>query len=161
MHILFYGCIMDSVCYPKHLSFSFTLFTVSFYCVFISYIYLLQFTDTQGLYFLLNFPAFFLSYYMYTCAKSLQSCLTLCDSVYCRPPGSSIHEIIQASILNRVAMPFFRGSSQPKDRTHISCISCIGRVVLYHQYDLGSPISLWEGSKYSLSFCKCSLGFVK
>ena len=119
MHILFYGCIMDSVYYPKHLSFFFILFTVSFYCVFLSHIYLLQFTDTQGLYFLLNFPAFFLSYCMYTCAKSLQSCLTLCDPVYCRPPGSSVHEIIQARILERIAMPSSRGSSQPRSGSNL------------------------------------------
>ena len=52
-----------------------------------------------------------------------QSCLTLCDPMDCSPPGSSIHEIILARILERVAMPSSRGSSRSKDRTHTSCIA--------------------------------------
>ena len=44
-------------------------------------------------------------------AKSLQSCLTLCDPMDCSPPGSSVHGILQARILEWVAMPSFRGSS--------------------------------------------------
>ena len=44
-----------------------------------------------------------------------QLCLTLCHPVNCRPPGSSIHEILQARILAWVAMPFYKGSSQPRD----------------------------------------------
>ena len=46
--------------------------------------------------------------------------------------GSSIHEISQARILEWVAMPSSRGSSQPKDRTCVSYVSCIGRWDLYH-----------------------------
>ena len=53
------------------------------------------------------------------------SCLTLCDQMDCGLPGSSIHGILQARILERVAMPSFRGSSQPRDRTCVSCGSCI------------------------------------
>ena len=45
------------------------------------------------------------------CAKSLQSCLTLCDRVDCSPPGSSVHGILQARILGWIAMPSSRGSS--------------------------------------------------
>ena len=40
-----------------------------------------------------------------------QSCLTLCDSMDCSPPGSSVHGILQARILEWVAMPSTRGSS--------------------------------------------------
>ena len=61
-----------------------------------------------------------------------QSCLTLCDPVDCSPPGSSVHGILQARILEWVAMPSSRGSSRPRDRTHISYVSCIGGQVLYH-----------------------------
>ena len=43
--------------------------------------------------------------------KSLQSCLTLCHPIYCSPPGSSVHRILQARILERAAMPSSRGSS--------------------------------------------------
>ena len=54
---------------------------------------------------------------LYTHAKSLQSCPTLCDPTYCSPPGSCVHGILQARVLKWVAIPFSRGSSQPKDRT--------------------------------------------
>ena len=58
-------------------------------------------------------------------AQSLQSCLIDCDPMDCSSPGSSVHGILQARILEWVAMPFSRGSSQPKGLTHLSCISCI------------------------------------
>ena len=48
-------------------------------------------------------------------AKSLQWCPTLCDPIYGSPPGSSVHGILQASMLGWVAMPSSRGSPQPKD----------------------------------------------
>ena len=63
-------------------------------------------------------------------AKSLPLCSTLCDSMDCSPPGSSVHGILQARILEWVAMPSARGSSQPRYRTHSSYVSCIGRQVL-------------------------------
>ena len=65
-------------------------------------------------------------------AKLLQSCLTLCDSIDYSPAGSSVHGILQARILEWVAMPAFRGSSQPRDQTLVSYIFCIGRQLLYH-----------------------------
>ena len=49
----------------------------------------------------------------------------------CNPSGSSVHSTLQARILKRVAMPSSRGSSQLWDLTQVSCISCIGRQVLY------------------------------
>ena len=52
-----------------------------------------------------------------------QSCLTLCDPMDCSPPGSPVHGIFQARILERVAIPFSRGSSQPRDQTQVSCIA--------------------------------------
>ena len=61
---------------------------------------------------------------VYLCAKLLQLCPTLCDSVDCIPPGSSVHGILQARILEWVAMPSSRGFSWPRDQTCISCISC-------------------------------------
>ena len=51
-----------------------------------------------------------------------QSCPTVCDLVDCSPPGSSVHGILQARILEWVTIPFSKGSSQPRDQTHISCI---------------------------------------
>ena len=50
-----------------------------------------------------------------------QSCLTLRDPMDCSLPGSSIHGSLQARILEWVATSFSRGSSQPRDRTWVSC----------------------------------------
>ena len=61
-----------------------------------------------------------------------QLCPTLCDSMDYSPPGSSVPGIFQARILEWVAVPFCRESSQPRDQTQVSCISYIGRWVLYH-----------------------------
>ena len=71
--------------------------------------------------------------YILVLAKSFQLCpaLLLLHGLY-SPPGSSVHEILQARILEWVAMPFSRGSSRLRDWTHISYISCISRWVLYH-----------------------------
>ena len=60
------------------------------------------------------------------CAKSLQRCLTLCNPMDCSPPDPSAHGILQVRILQWVAMPSSRGSSEPGDLTHISYVSCIG-----------------------------------
>ena len=73
-----------------------------------------------------------------------QSCLTLCGPMDCSPPDSSVHGILQARILECVAMPSSRGSSQPKDRTQVSYIA--GRFFnhLNHQ---GSPSSVcWKAN---------------
>ena len=49
-----------------------------------------------------------------------QSCPTLCDPVDCSPPGSSVHGILQARILEWVVISFSRGSSRPRDRSQVS-----------------------------------------
>ena len=59
---------------------------------------------------------------MHVCMCSVaQACPTLCDPMDCSPPGSSRHEILQARLLEWGAIPSSRGSSQPKDRTHVPC----------------------------------------
>ena len=60
-------------------------------------------------------------------AKSLQSCL--CDPIDGSPPGPAVPGILQARTLEWVAVLSFQG---PRDQTHISYLSCIGRQVLYH-----------------------------
>ena len=69
--------------------------------------------------------------------------LSACDPVDCNPPGSSVHGILQARILEWVAMPYFRGSSQGSSSPGIELaslyVSCLGRQVLYHQHHLGIP----------------------
>ena len=52
-----------------------------------------------------------------------QSCPTLCDPVDCSLPGSSLHGILQARILEWIAISFSRGSSRPRDRTPVSRIA--------------------------------------
>ena len=63
---------------------------------------------------------------------SLQSCSTLCHPMDCSPPGFSVHKILQARILEWVAISYSRGSSRPWDQAPILCISCIGRQILNH-----------------------------
>ena len=63
-----------------------------------------------------------------------QSCPTLCDPVDCSPPDSSVHGNLQARILEWVAIPFSRGSSQPGNLGLLHC-----RRILYHLSHQGSP----------------------
>ena len=65
-------------------------------------------------------------------AKSLQSYPTLHDPMDWSLTGSSVHGIIQARMLEWVAMLSSRGSSRPRDRIQVSSVFCIGRWVLYH-----------------------------
>ena len=60
-----------------------------------------------------------------------QLCPTLCHPMDCSPPDS-VHGIFQARILEWVTISCFRGSSQLRDWTCVSCVSCIGRWILYH-----------------------------
>ena len=65
-------------------------------------------------------------------AKLLQWCPTLCNPMDRSPSGSSVHWILQARVLEWVAMPSSRGSSQPRDQTCVSYVSGTSRRVLYH-----------------------------
>ena len=71
-------------------------------------------------------------------ARWLQLCLTLCAPMDCNLPGSSIHGILQARILDRVAISSSSKSSQAWDQTHVSYVSCIGKKVPHHQHHLRS-----------------------
>ena len=70
------------------------------------------------------------------CVPSPQLCLILWDPIDCSPPGYSVHGISKAKILKWHAISFFRGSSQPRNQAHVSCVSSIGRQILYHLSDL-------------------------
>ena len=59
------------------------------------------------------------------CVLVAQSCQTLCNSMDCSSPGSSVHGTFQARMLEQVAISSSRGPSQPRDGTLVSCISCI------------------------------------
>ena len=84
----------------------------------------------------------------------LRSVQLFCNSIDCSLPGSSVHRIFQARILEWVAVSFSRGSSQPRDRTLVSHVSCIGRWDLYHcvtwealYYSIISEFQVREGQK--------------
>ena len=74
-------------------------------------------------------------------AKLLQLCPTLCNPMDGSQPGSSVHEISQARIVEWVSMASTRASSQPRGWTNIFYISCVGRRVL-HQVPPGKPHSM-------------------
>ena len=74
-----------------------------------------------------------------------------CNPMDCSLPGSSVHGILQVRILEWVAISFSRGSSQPRDQTCFSCVSCIGRQVLYQPSYQGSPIYIeWSLNPVSI-----------
>ena len=82
----------------------------------------------------------------------------------CNPPGSSVHGILQARILEWVAIPFSRGSSWPRDRTHVSYAFCIGRWFFTIWATREAPIYMGThihilGGIVSLIFLKISLVF--
>ena len=80
-------------------------------------------------------------------AKSLQSFKLFVTPMDHSPPGSSVHGILQARMLEWVAMPSPRGSSRSRDLPTqglnlASYVSCISRQVLYHERRLGSPVHI-------------------
>ena len=95
-------------------------------------------------------------------AKLLQSHPTLCDPMDCSPPGSSVHWVSQARILEWVAISFSRGSSQFRNQTHVSCIACrfftdwtTREAALY---SLVISIWVWISLKNSLNWATPSSG---
>ena len=97
-------------------------------------------------------------------AKSLQSCLTLCNLIVCSPPASSVHGILQARMLEWVAVPSSSGSYEPRDRTCLSNVSCIaGRFfttsttwqVKVHESEQTLGGGDWQGSVVCFSSWGC------
>ena len=86
------------------------------------------------------------------CSVCVLSCPTPCDPVELGLPGSSVPGILQARTLEWVATPSPRGSSRPRDRTHSSCVSCIGRRILYHwaPWQAQTLLLLWGKWIFSL-----------
>ena len=75
-----------------------------------------------------------------------QSCLTLCDAVDCSLPGSFVHGILQARILEWVAISFSRGSSRTRDRTQVSHIAgrCFNLWATREVQMISEEISIWH-----------------
>ena len=73
-------------------------------------------------------------------------CPTLCDSLNSSLPGSSVHEILQARILEWVAIPFARGSSRPRDQTRVSSVCCVagGVFTIWATGEAGAKLRLLD-----------------
>ena len=91
------------------------------------------FKDSLEAFFPCAIQSVLISYLFYT---YLLSGSVVSDPLDCSLPDSSLHGIFQARILEWVAISYSKGSSWPRDRTHVSWISCIGRWILYR---LASP----------------------
>ena len=88
-----------------------------------------------------DFPV--LHYLLESESEVVQSCPILCDPMECSLPGSSIHGIFQARVLEWVVISFSRGSSRPSDWTWVSCI-------------VGRCFTIWATREVSLSPGVCS-----
>ena len=114
---VFFSELTLRIRWPKYWNFSFSISPSNEYSGLISFridwFDLLGSLETLEIYFLL---AIF---------YSLQSCLTLCHPVDCSPLGFSVYGILHARILKWIARPSSRGSSPPRDQTHISYISAL------------------------------------
>jgi len=82
------------------------------------------------------------------CVRSQLLHPTLCDPMDYKPPGSSARGVIPARILEWVAISSSRGSSWPRDPTHTSCASCVGRQILYHWATWETPSHTGQGEDY-------------
>ena len=108
-----------------------------------------SFTDIQRCFCVLKLTAkiFFMGNWLIfllidcVCAKSLQSCLTLCDPMDCNPPDSSVHGILQARILEWVAISSSRGSSQCREQTCVSWHWQVGSLPLVPP---GKPFTIYH-----------------
>ena len=85
-----------------------------------------------------------------SCSLVAKLCPTSCDHMDCSLPGSSVHGISQARILEWAAISFSRGSSRPRDWT---CMSCIGRWILHHW-------AWWEEKMSVLQFWISLVSFI-
>ena len=96
-----------------------------------------------------HFHSWFTMYYFQVCSPVMQFFIcffrffslmwsvtqlypTFCGPMHCSLSGSSVHGNFQTRILEWVAISYSRGSSRPKDQTHVSCISHTGGWILYH-----------------------------
>ena len=98
-------------------------------------------------------------------AKLLQLCLALCNPMDCSPAVSSVHEISQAKILELGVISSSRGSSKPRDQTHLSWVSSIGRWIIYHikkqRYYFANKVHLVKAIVFPVVMYGCESWTVK
>ena len=91
------------------------------------------------------------------CAYSVtQSFPSFCDHMDCNLPGSSVHGVFQAKILEWVAISYSRGPSRPRDGTRVSWVFYIGRWMRYHHASLLSLLFSHSVVSDSLWLMDCS-----
>ena len=90
-------------------------------------------------------------------AKSLQLCPTLCDTVDCNLPRLSVPGILPTRMLEWVVIHSSRGSSQPRDGTCVSYVSCIGRQVFTTSAIREDPCLYWMMLTWIVPLTKCCL----
>ena len=132
---------LSFICLSIHLSVSIMSFlyylSAIYICMYLSSNHLsIHLTTHPSIHLSLYLPSYLSSHLFLVCFG--QSCQTLCDPMHCSPPGSSVPGILQARILDWVAMPSSRVSSRPRDQT---CVSCIGRRMLDPPKPLGEESS--------------------
>ena len=76
----------------------------------------------------------------------VRSRVPLCSPRDCSPPGSSVHGIFQARVLEWVAISSSKGSSRPRDQTAIACDSCTGRQIFTDSatWEVVQPVTLFK-----------------
>ena len=85
----------------------------------------------------------------FVCVNAHSVISILSEAVDCSPPGSSVHGILHARILDCVTMPSSKESSPAKDRTCISCVSCTaGR--FFTAEPLGKPVSSFTWTNWQV-----------
>ena len=85
---------------------------------------------------------------LFCCCLVTKLFLNLWDPIDCSPPGSPVHGISQAKTLEWVAISFSGASSWPRDQT---CVSCIGRQILYRWATREGPLLLKNITKFNMS----------
>ena len=100
------------------------------------------------------FPYFILFLFFWLVCCVAQSCPTLCDPMDYSPPGFSVHGILRTRILEWVAMPTSRRSSQARGSSDLGLPHC--RQVLYRMSHQGSPHGLCNKYMFVLEITPCS-----
>ena len=99
-------------------------------------------------------------------SSGTQSCLTLCNPMDCRPPGSSVHDVFQARLLEWLAIFFLQGIFLTQGSNPVPCISCNVRRVLCHWVmwlkshlllEAFSPLGSPKGRTQRTSLCESQL----